>query len=92
MVKYLSFRDSSFALRYLFKCKWQGPQCDTHLVGVMIVDFKDLLFNCTHWSEFESNNTCLPIFKTLKFPSIKFAPILGMNLQYDNFLVLGWLL
>jgi hypothetical protein len=30
MVKYLSFHNSSLALKYLFfkKCKWQGHKCD----------------------------------------------------------------
>jgi hypothetical protein len=33
MLKYLSFHNSSFALRYFLKCKWQGhTQCDTPLV------------------------------------------------------------
>jgi len=31
MVKYLSFHNSSFALRYLFNVIGKAPQCDTPL-------------------------------------------------------------
>jgi hypothetical protein len=35
MVKYLSFHNSSFALRYVLKCKWQG-QSATHPLFVKL--------------------------------------------------------
>jgi hypothetical protein len=36
MVKYLSFRASSFALRCFLRCKMARPQCDTPLVWIQI--------------------------------------------------------
>jgi hypothetical protein len=57
MLKYLSFHNSSFALRYFLKCKWQGhTQCDTPLVMNWVRTCTGLLvqkvgFQPNPWSE-----------------------------------------
>ncbi len=57
VVKYLSFRNSSFALRYLLMLIMARPRCDTPLV----------LFGYAHM---EKDCTLLAIYFCLKFDSI----------------------
>jgi hypothetical protein len=41
MLKYLSFHKSSFHLKILFKCEWQGPSV-THPLLFQVLGFKPL--------------------------------------------------
>jgi hypothetical protein len=45
MVKYLSFHNSSFALRYFLNCKMAKPQCDTH---TLLFWWMNILDNLVH--------------------------------------------
>jgi hypothetical protein len=42
MVKYLSFHNSSFALRYFLKCKWQGHSVTHPLFSLYLLSFESV--------------------------------------------------